>query len=143
MDTTQIQRIEESFRALAPRGPELVDRFYALLFSRFPAVRPLFPQQMQAQKDKLLASIGLVVKSLRNPDGLKQTLLGLGARHAQYGTQEAHYPAVRDTLLDVMSEMAGNLWTTQLNQDWTDALNWVANVMIEGQRAATAQPAKN
>lgn len=138
MDPHFIQRIENSFQTLAPRGPELVDRFYALLFSRFPAVRGMFPKEMTGQKQKLLASIVLVVKSLRQPEQLREALLRLGGKHAGYGVQEAHYAAVRDTLIDVMREMAGPVWNEQLTSDWTAALNHVAGVMIEGQKAAAA-----
>ena len=33
-----------------------------------------------------------------------------------------------------MAEMAGNQWNDQLTKDWTNALNFVASTMIEGQK---------
>ncbi len=136
MDSSALSRIEQSFQAIAPRGPELVDRFYALLFARHPSVRQLFPQDMSAQKQKLLASLKLVIQNIRAPEKLREPLLQMGARHANYGAQPAHYPAVRDTLIEVLAELAGPAWTPQHQQDWTDALNLVATVMLEGQRQA-------
>lgn len=133
-----IQRIEDSFKLLAPRGEELVDRFYANLFARHPAVRPLFPAEMKSQESMLLAALVLAVKSLRDPDNLRAALLGLGARHEEIGMREEHYPVVRDTLVDVMGQMAGDAWTSQLNDDWTAAIDFVASVMIEGQKATAA-----
>ena len=38
MEEARIQRLEQSFNLIAPRGPELVDRFYAHLFSKHPEV---------------------------------------------------------------------------------------------------------
>lgn len=132
MDEAMIQRLEKSFKLLAPRGPELIDHFYAHLFSKNPTLRKLFPKDMQSQKQKLLASLILVIQNLRKPEALRQPLLDLGRRHVAYQTEPAHYPVVRDTLIGVMKDMAGDAWNDQLTQDWTYAINMVAAVMIEG-----------
>lgn len=136
MDEALLQRLEGNFDLLAPRGEELVDRFYANLFARYSDLRPLFADDNSSQTKKLLASLVLVVRNLRNPADFEQALTDLGARHSGYGAREAHYPAVRDTLVDVMGQMAGDAWSEQLTGDWTAALDLVASVMIEGQRAA-------
>lgn len=141
MDAAAVERIESSFRLLAPRGPELVDRFYAQMFAAHPSLRAMFPADMAQQKAKLLASIQLVISNLRRPEALTKPLHELGARHASYGVMEAHYPVVRDTLVAVMAEMAGDAWTAQLAADWTAALDTVAAAMIEGQRAAATRSA--
>ncbi len=136
MHATVIERLEASFAGMAPRAPELVDRFCTLLFARYPQVRPLFPQDMSAQKSKLIAALRLTIRSLRTPGALRQALLELGQRHARYGAEPEHYPLVRDTLLEVMEEISGATWSAQHAEDWTAALNFVASVMIEGQRSA-------
>ncbi|MFQ5490834.1 MAG: globin domain-containing protein [Phycisphaerae bacterium] len=132
MDPSMIDRLERSFNALAPKAPELADRFYALLFSRNPGVRPMFPESMNQQKKKLLASLMLVVQNLRTPEKLTEPLKEMGARHVGYGTEPEHYPIVRDTLVEVMGEMAGDLWNAQLEADWKGALDLVAGIMLEG-----------
>ncbi|MFQ5502307.1 MAG: globin domain-containing protein [Phycisphaerae bacterium] len=140
MEEATIQRLEKSFQLLAPRGPELVDRFYAHMFSKNPVVREMFPDDMAAQKKKLLASLVLVIQNLRKAEMLRSALIDMGRRHVGYGTEPEHYPIVRDTLLCVMSEMAGEKWNEQLTEDWKNALNFVAAVMIEGQKMEQAQP---
>ena len=60
------------------------------------------------------------------------------AHNETTGAKQEHYPIVRDTLLDVMSQMAGDAWTAQLNDDWTAAIDFVASVTIEGQKAVAA-----
>ncbi|MBL8877521.1 MAG: hypothetical protein JNG88_00250 [Phycisphaerales bacterium] len=137
MTEQSIQQIETSFNLLAPRGEELVQRFYGLLFARNPQVRGMFPEDLTHQKKKLLASIVLVVQNIRTPEKLMQPLREMGARHAGYGVQNAHYAIVRDTLLEVMGEMAGPAWNTNLAHTWTEALNTVATIMQEGAAAAT------
>jgi len=123
--------LEQSFAALAPHGEALVARFYQELFDRFPQVKPLFKNTSQAeQQRKLLAALKLVVANLRNPEVLTQTLQNLGQRHQHYGAVPGHYQAVANTLLDVMEEFAGNLWTDEVHQAWSDALQTVAEIML-------------
>ena len=136
MEQAMIERLESSFNLLAPRGPELVDRFYAHLFSKHPALRPMFPSDMGEQKKKLLASLVLVIENIRNTEKLGQPLQDLGVRHVGFGTQAEHYPVVRDTLVSVMAEMAGEAWNDQLTQDWNGALDFVSSVMLEGAESA-------
>ena len=126
-----IELLEQSFAALAPNGPKLVKRFYEELFKRYPQVIPLFEHvdPVQQQK-KLLAALKLVVKSLRNPDGLITVLKKLGAQHQYYGAELTHYKAVTSTLLDVMKEFAGKLWTPEVQLAWRSALKTVSETML-------------
>ncbi|MCH7813694.1 MAG: hypothetical protein IID40_06700 [Planctomycetes bacterium] len=139
MDQEVIGRLERSFKALAPKGQELVDRFYAKLFGNHPQVRSMFPQDMAEQKNMLLAALELVVRNLRTPQRLAAPLREMGRRHSGYGVQPEHYPAVRDTLVSVMAELAGPIWTDELDRDWRSAIDWVGSVMLEG--AAATVPA--
>ncbi len=142
MNAATIERLESNFRHIAPRGEELVDRFYATLFSRHPAVRGMFTGDMSEQKKKLLSSIALVMKNLRAPDALRQPLMELGRRHSGYGVKAEHYAIVRDTLIEVLAELSGQSWSSQLTADWTEALNFVAETMQAGQAAAPATAGK-
>ena len=124
--------LEASFKLLAPQGDILVARFYQELFKRFPAVIPLFRNTTAAkQQKKLLAALQLVVNNLRKPKVLKKALSGLGERHQDYGAVIEHYDAVADTLLDVMSEIAGDLWTKEVANAWQNALAEVARIMLK------------
>ena len=138
MDLALVQRLEDSFKLIAPRGPELVDRFYAHLFAKNPGLRAMFPADLAAQKKKLLAAIGLIMQYLRRPEQLTAPLRDLGERHVAYGAQLEHYPIVRDTLIGVMRDMSGPAWSAQLTADWTAALNLVVSIMLEGHRASLA-----
>ncbi len=143
MEQAMIERLESSFKLLAPRGPELVDRFYAHLFSANPTLRPMFPSDMAEQKKKLLGSLVLVIENIRNTEKLAQPLHEMGERHVGYGAAPEHYPVVRDTLVSVMAEMAGEAWNDQLTQDWNGALDFVASVMLEGAKNAAPASSSN
>ena len=129
----QIELLEQSFAAVAPQADRLVDVFYQHLFEDYPAVKPLFEKaEMAEQKKKLIASLVLVVENLRNPEVLGPALEKMGARHVGYGAQEAHYPAVGATLLKSLAEVAGDAWTDEMNDAWTEAYGEISKTMLSG-----------
>jgi len=134
-----VELLEQSFAAVAPKGDELVAAFYRNLFTDFPAVKPLFEKaEMADQKKKLLASLKLVVENLRRPDVLVPALEQMGARHVEYGAEEAHYPAVGATLLKSLAEVAGDAWTDEMNDAWADAYGDISKIMLAGAAAPVA-----
>lgn len=135
-----VELLETSFAALAPQGDHLTEVFYDHLFNDYPAVQPLFAGvDMHEQPKKLLASLKLVVENLRRPEVLQPALEQLGLRHVDYGALEAHYPAVGQTLIKSMREVAGDLWNDDLQEAWVEAYGEVASIMLAG--AAEATPA--
>jgi hemoglobin-like flavoprotein len=133
-----INILEESFDAIAPRGDELVEDFYARLFAAAPAVRPLFPEDMTTQRTMLLSALVLVRKSLRNLERIIPTLHALGARHVQYGAMPEHYPVVGATLIASMEHIAGDAWRPEYGEAWAEAYDAVAGVMMAGAEEALA-----
>ncbi len=133
----KIELLEQSFAAVAPHGDKLTEVFYRNLFTDFPGVKPLFSNvDMAEQKKKLLTSLKLTVENLRRPEILGAALEKLGMRHIGYGALEEHYPAVGQTLLKSLGEVAGDLWTDELNDAWAAAYGEIAETMLAG----AAQP---
>jgi hemoglobin-like flavoprotein len=108
-------------------------RFYARLFEKYPAVRPLFTTPPEQQHKKLMASIGAIVTAAENPTTLMPYLHAMGIRHLKYKTENAHYPAVAENLVAVLAEHLSKEgeWTEEMKQTWEDALTLVATIMIE------------
>lgn len=128
-----VELLQSSFALVAPSADDLADYFYDRLFSDFPAVVPLFDGvEMPDQKKKLLASLKLVVENLRRPDVLAPALKDMGLRHVDYGAQEAHYPAVGQTLLKSLAHVAGDAWNPELTEAWAEAYSVVADLMLAG-----------
>lgn len=132
--------LERSFVELAASGDVLIERFYSQLFETYPAVRPLFPSDMTAQRRKLLESLRLVIENVRRPEIVRTTLAELGRRHIGYGVKPEHYPVVVDCLLTAMKEVAGERWTADLAADWRTALELVSHFMLAGAGAAGIPP---
>jgi nitric oxide dioxygenase len=136
-----VDLLEASFALLAPRGDELVERFYEILFETAPSVRALFPDDIAGQRRALLGSLGMIVNNLRSPEKLTEYLGGLGERHVPYGAVEAHYDVVGAVLLQAMAELAGDLWTDDLAAAWTVAYGAVKGIMLVGAEAALVEAA--
>ncbi|MFN8610754.1 MAG: globin family protein [Vulcanimicrobiota bacterium] len=139
---SDVELLRTSFEALAPQAASLMERFYAILFERYPSVRPLFVHtDMRKQQGKLLASLALVVKHCDQPEKFRQPLRQMGERHLAYGTQPQHYDAVGECLLAALAETAGSLWTEELQAAWTRAYLLVAGEMLLGAQAGAASGA--
>ena len=137
-----LEALETSFDLVAPRGDELVDLFYARLFTTAPSVEPLFSATtMPKQKAMLLGALVLLRKSLRDLDAIVPKLRELGARHVAYGARPEHYPVVGEVLIASMAEVAGPAWSTRYEQAWAAAFGLVAGAMLEGAEAEEAAQA--
>ncbi len=128
-----IKLLEDSFKALAPKGEELVRRFYQELFKRYPEVESMFAHTtLEEQEKKLLGALQLVIDNLGEPEKLSAVLKDLGAQHQRYGAVAEHYDAVASVLLFVMRELAGDLWTPEISGAWMTALTDIKDVMLSG-----------
>jgi hemoglobin-like flavoprotein len=128
-----ISVLEDSFDLVAPRGDELVERFYDRLFATAPELRSLFgATDMARQRQMLLGALVLLRKSLRNLESIVPALQALGARHATYGVLPEHYPIVGAALLDTMAKIGGSAWLPKYTQAWADAYQVVQDAMLSG-----------
>jgi hemoglobin-like flavoprotein len=139
--TLDVDMLEASFDLIAPRGRELVDRFYVRLFETAPTTRRIFAHvNMKTQKDSLLATLIAVRQSVRNIGSMASDLEQLGARHVGYGATPEHYPIVASVLVDTMAEIGGAQWQPAYSAAWSEALHMLAEVMLRG-AARVARPA--
>lgn len=124
-----------SFRAVAARGQDFAEGFYARLFAAHPAVRAMFPADMTAQKAKLLDTLSAVMAHLQDPQGNLKRLQELGARHVAYGARPEHFPLVIDAMLASMQDVAGPEWNNAVHEQWRRALTLIGEVMIKAGQA--------
>ena len=128
-----IELLESSFAQIKPRLKDFSLNFYTNLFIIYPETKPLFANtDMEAQSQKLVESLVLVVVSLRKPGILTQTLRNLGTRHIKYGALPEYYPLVGNALLTTFEQYLRSDWTPQVKQAWVDAYNLISKIMLEG-----------
>ncbi len=136
-----VKVLEDSFALLAPQGDALVARFYERLFEKYPQVKPMFSGTTPKKQQKmLLGALVLVVENLSRPETLVKALRAMGERHLDYGAEAGHYDAVKENMLVVLAEFAGEAWTAKVKKAWSDALDTIQTVMLEG--ASMAQKSK-
>ena len=125
--------LRSTFDLVVERQPQLVHRFYELLFTRYPQVKPLFGRNSAAAQEKMLTdALGAVVDHLEDAPWLARTLGALGAKHEGYGVTAEMYDWVGSCLLSALGEAAGKDWTREAEIAWTDAYGAIAALMKAG-----------
>jgi NAD(P)H-flavin reductase/hemoglobin-like flavoprotein len=127
-----IALLRASTALVAPMAGELTMYFYAILFTRYPEVRSLFPDNLDVQRDRLLRGLLRIVDLVDDPDNLVRFCTRLGRDHRKFGAVAAHYPAVGACLLDTLARFAGPAWNQQVADAWTRAYGAVAELMCQG-----------
>ena len=129
--------LRSSFELVIARSPNLVHRFYEILFQRYPQAKPLFTRNQPPQQEKMFAdTLVAVMDHLEDAPWLVQTLTALGAKHKGYGVTDEMYDWVGGSLLATLAEVAGPDWSPELATAWADAYGAIAGLMKQGAAAA-------
>jgi hemoglobin-like flavoprotein len=131
MDERQIELVQESFKKVLPIKDVAAKLFYDRLFEIAPGVKSLFTGNLEEQGKKLMAALGTVVSGLTNLDKILPTVQELGARHVEYGTEDAHYNIVGEALIWTLNEGLGEAFTEEVEEAWVAAYTILAGVMID------------
>lgn len=134
MTFEQISLIQQNFSSLAPRAEVVATFFYNRLFAIQPALRLLFPADLNEQKKKLMRMLGAAIKSLTEMEKLIPVLEDLGRRHALYGVRESHYNAVGAALLLTVRDALGKEFTAESHRAWAEMYQVVASTMKRAAR---------
>jgi hemoglobin-like flavoprotein len=137
-------KVVESWKLVVPFADTAADLFYDRLFELRPEYRALFPEDLAAQKRKLVATLGFVVKSLGGgedrPGGKGGALVAavseLGRRHAQvYRIPEDSYEPVGQALLDTLSRGLGAAFDEETREAWSRTYGFLVATMKAGATA--------
>lgn len=132
---SQVAAIQDSFTRIAPKAGQVATDFYKNLFTAHPEVRALFPDDMAAQKEKLVGTLAYVVKGLGNVSDIQKAVRDLGVRHRGYRATPKHYEAVGAALLTTLQTHLGPKWTPELKDAWATAYQFLSTTMIEAAAA--------
>ena len=134
MTPQQLEQIRTDVDSLDDEDA-LAATFYATLFDLDPDVRPLFPEDMEAQRTKLMTELkALVDIGVRiadaGPDRFVSRASSLGARHRTYGVKANHYETVGLALVAALrSHVRG--WDDDRERSWRLLYALVADTMQE------------
>ena len=131
MQETQIALVQKSFAQVAPRAGEAAEMFYERLFEIAPGVRSLFKGDMADQGGKLMTTLGVVVKGLRDLDKIVPVAQELAKQHVGYGVTAEHYQPVGEALLHTLKTALGDGFDAETEAAWQAAYQTLSGVMID------------
>ncbi len=120
MTPRQIILVQESFEAIVPIADEAAKMFYTRLFELDPSLRPLFTSDIKEQGKKLMATIQILVLSLKNLDRVIPVVEDLGRRHVTYGVKDEDYDTVGEVLLWTLNKGLGESFTEEVEAAWAE-----------------------
>jgi hemoglobin-like flavoprotein len=136
MDSTTIDRLQESV-ALLPKGDRApVDEFYKRLFDLAPDARPLFNREIGLQAKKFSDMLEWVMAHLETPHELCQEMRALGARHGEYGVRIDQYASVGSALIWMFQQTLGDRFTPEMEEAWMEFYAFLSSEMERGSREA-------
>ena len=107
--------------------------FYTRLFEKYPSVRPLFKDDMNAQHKKLFQAVCLVVDGMENLEALVPILHALGKAHAGFGAVRAHYGAVTECFIWMLNSILAKMPSIlEVTDAWEWALTLIGGIMADG-----------
>jgi hemoglobin-like flavoprotein len=134
--------LRSSFNTVVERQPLITPRFYEILFTRYPALKPLFGRNSsRAQEQMLQQALVAVIDHLEDASWLASTLGALGAKHVDYGVTAEMFDSVGDALLTTLAEVLGDDWNDRVRGAWVTAYGAIRDLMLAGMRPAEGRPA--
>ncbi len=130
--TLDASLLRSSFDLVIEREPQLTTRFYEILFTRYPQVRPLFGANGPKQAEMLQQALVSVMEHIEDAHWLRQTLAAMGRKHVDYGVTREMYDWVGASLLATIAEAAGDAWSLELEGAWREAYAAIASLMQAG-----------
>lgn len=124
--------VQATLDVLLQNEEQFAATFYHKVFTAAPQVRSLFKSSMLEQGRMLTHMLGGIVYSLSRPEHLVLGLRKLGKQHEKYGVLHAHYPVVREALLDTIEEELGDAYTPATRTAWEKAIDTVIEIMRSG-----------
>ncbi|WP_031071868.1 globin domain-containing protein [Streptomyces sp. NRRL S-118] len=124
-------RVRRTLAEVAPVADKVTSYFYALLFTRHPDLRSLFPAAMDTQRDRLLKALLTAAEHMDNAEVLTEYLQHLGRGHRKYGTEASHYPAVGEALIGALSRYATTTWDEETEGAWVRTYTTISQIMID------------
>jgi hemoglobin-like flavoprotein len=139
MTPQEIELVQSSFRKVLPIKDTAGELFYGRLFTIDPTLRPLFPEDVKPQIQKLMAMIATAVGGLSRLETIVPAVQDLGRRHAGYGVKDKDYDTVGAALLWTLEQGLGDQFTPETKSAWTACYGLLAATMKDAARSAAAE----
>lgn len=130
----QEQLIEATVPVVAKHLDAITQRFYPLMFKRYPGVASLFNeahQQSGAQQRALAGAVLAYVQLRQEPARARDVLGTVVEKHVSLGIQPDQYPIVGECLMAAIGEELGEALTPEIAEAWAALYQELADLLIE------------
>lgn len=141
MTPEQVELVQSSFKKVEPIASTAGDLFYGRLFEIAPEVRPMFADNIEDQRDKLMSMLGTAVTNLHQIEQIIEPVKTLGAKHIDYGVKDEHYDKVGEALIWTLQEGLKDDFTPEIKDAWVATYGTLATVMKDA-AAEASKPKK-
>jgi hemoglobin-like flavoprotein len=142
MTPEQLDAIRATARAVEAEADRFSTRFYERLFVLAPETRAMFPDDMTAQRGKLVGELVFLADAAGDLPAFTERARELGSRHQAYGVLPQHYDLVCAALLGSLAEVLGAVWTAENEQAWDRLYRLIAETMLEGAAGSLFAPSR-
>lgn len=129
MTNEEIELVKSSWAKVLPIADKAAELFYGKLFELDPALKELFPEEMEEQGKKLMKMINTAVNGLDRLEEIVPAVESLGERHVGYGVTVAHYDTVGEALIWTLGAGLGDEFTDDVKAAWVGVYTVLADTM--------------
>jgi hemoglobin-like flavoprotein len=130
MTEDQIELVRATWPRIEAVADDAATAFYERLFDLDPQVSALFAAtDMRSQRQKLMLTLGEIVRDLSEPESLFRRLADLGRRHRAYGVRASHYRLVGEALQAMLADVLKDDYTPEAAEAWRAAYTHIAAAM--------------
>jgi len=129
----QISTVKSTIPLLESVGPSLTQHFYKRMFIHNPELKDVFNMAHQAEGTQSLAlfnAIAAYAKYIDNLPMLTSAVQRIAHKHTSLDIRPQHYDVVGLHLIETLRELAGDVFTAEIEDAWTAAYAQLADVFI-------------
>ncbi|WP_394251946.1 NO-inducible flavohemoprotein [Vibrio profundi] len=134
LNNQHIDIIKSTIPLLESAGPELTVHFYQRMFSHNPELKDIFNmthQKTGRQSVALFEAIAAYAKNIENLAALTTAVERIAHKHTSFNIQPEHYQIVGLHLIETLRELAPDAFTKEVEEAWTAAYLFLAQVFID------------
>ena len=129
-----IDVVKSTIPLLESAGPALTAHFYQRMFSHNPELKDIFNmthQRTGRQGVALFEAIAAYAKHIENLAALTAAVERIAHKHTSFNIQAEHYQIVGHHLIETLRELAGDAFSPEVEEAWTAAYLFLAQVFID------------
>ncbi|PTO73292.1 NO-inducible flavohemoprotein [Vibrio splendidus] len=134
LNNLHINIIKSTIPLLESAGPALTQHFYQRMFTHNPELKDIFNmthQRTGRQGVALFEAIAAYAKNIENLAALTTAVERIAQKHTSFNIQPEHYQIVGLHLIETLRELAADAFTPEVEEAWTAAYLFLAQVFID------------